>query len=148
MHISKQKLNFYHFIPLIVGILFFLYIVFYYYLPKNYPNITLPLDPNCEDKTNRNRCQNPNNRLNWTWPHSWYIYSFIISLIILLIFIKPLKLKIWLILIFGLTFIYYNIFNRQVVGSLWCFSAAILAPLIVLISYFIIKDMNSKDILC
>jgi len=146
IYISKEKLKFTDFIPLIVGILFFLYIVFYYYLPQDYPDITLPLDPNCVDKSNR--CQNPDNRLNWTWPHGWYIYSFIISLIILICFIKPLNLKIWLILIFGLTFIYYNIFNRQVVGSLWCFSAAILAPLIVLISYFIIKDMNSKDILC
>ena len=143
--ISKKSLKITDFIPLIVSILFFIFIVFFYYLPKKYPDITLPLDKKCTDKTNR--CQNPNNRLNWEWPHSWYIYSFIISLIFLILYIKPLNSKILLISIFSLTFLYTLIYNRKVIGSLWCFSTSILAPLIVIVNYFIIKNENSNNIL-
>ena len=38
--ISKRKLNLKDFIPLCVGILFFLFIVIYYYSPNNYPDTT------------------------------------------------------------------------------------------------------------
>jgi hypothetical protein len=143
--ISKKSIKITDFIPLIIGIIFFIFIVFFYYLPKKYPDITLPLDKKCTDKTNK--CQNPNNRLKWEWPHNWYIYSFIISLILLILYIKPLNSKIWLTLVFSLTFLYMFIYNRQVVGSLWCFSTAILAPLIVIVNYFIIKNQNSENIL-
>ena len=143
--ISKKSFDIYYLIPLIISILFFMFIVIFYYLPNNYPDITLPLDKNCIDTTNK--CQNPNNRLKWEWPHSWYIYGFIISLIFLFTYIKPLNSKIWLSFIFISTFIYMLIFNKTVVGSLWCFSTAILAPLIVIVNYFIIKNMNSADIL-
>lgn len=143
--ISKKSFNISYLIPLVISILFFMFIVIFYYLPNNYPDITLPLDKNCTDDTNR--CQNPNNRLNWEWPKTWYIYGFIISLILLFIYIKPLNSKIWLSFVFVSTFIYMLIFNKTVVGSLWCFSTAILAPLIVLVNYFIIKNMDSSDIL-
>ena len=143
--ISRKSFNISYLIPLVISILFFMFIVIFYYLPNNYPDITLPLDKNCTDSTNR--CQNPNNRLNWEWPKTWYIYGFIISLILLFIYIKPLNSKIWLSFVFVSTFIYMLIFNKTVVGSLWCFSTAILAPLIVLVNYFIIKNMDSSDIL-
>ena len=143
--ISKKSLKITDFIPLIISILFFIFIVLFYYLPQKYPDITLPLDKKCTDKTNR--CQNPDNRLKWEWPHSWYFYSFIISSIFLGIYIKPLKSKIWLMSVFSLTFLYMIIFNRQVIGSLWCFSTAILAPLIVIVNYFFIKNENSNNIL-
>lgn len=145
LFISKKSFNISYLIPLIISILFFMFIVIFYYLPNKYPDITLPLDKSCTDTTNK--CQNPNNRLNWEWPYSWYIYGFIISLIFIFIYIKPLNSKIWLSLVFISTLIYMLIFNRTVVGSLWCFSAAILAPLIVLVNYFIIKNMDSTDIL-
>jgi hypothetical protein len=143
--ISKKSFDISYFVPLIISILFFMFIVIFYYLPTNYPDITLPLDKNCTNTTNR--CQNPNNRLNWEWPYSWYIYGFIISLILLWIYIKPLNSKLWLFFIFISTLVYMLIFNKTVVGSLWCFSAAILAPLIVIVNYFIIRNMNSVDIL-
>jgi hypothetical protein len=142
--ISKKPFDMSYLIPLIISILFFIFIVVYYYLPNNYPDITLPLDKNCIDSSNR--CQNPNNRLNWEWPYKWYIYGFVISLILLWIFIKPLKTKIWLFFIFISSFMYMLIFNNTVVGSLWCFSAAVLAPLIVIVNYFIIKNINSDNI--
>ena len=49
--------------------------------------------------------------------------------------------------IFGITFLYMLIFNTNVMGSLWCFSTAILAPLIVIVNYFLIKGYDTKDIL-
>jgi len=143
--ISKKSLKFTDFIPLIISVLFFIFIVFFYYLPKKYPDITLPLDKKCVDKTDK--CQNPNNRLNWEWPHEWYGYSFILSLIIVTLFIKPIKSKIWLITIFSLLFLYMLIYNKKVIGSLWCFSTAILAPLIVIVNYLIIKNESSNNIL-
>jgi hypothetical protein len=45
------------------------------------------------------------------------------------------------------TFFFSFIFLRNVIGSIWCFSAAILAPVLVLFNYFIIKNMSDLDIL-
>lgn len=143
--ISKQKLKFFDFIPLIIGILFFIYIVLFYYLPKNYPDITLPLDPTCKNYTDR--CQNPNNRLKWPWPHGWYLFGYVLSFIFLLIYIKPTNSKILIASIFTITLIGTFIFNPKVIGSVWCFSTAIIAPVLVILNYLIIKNKNSKDIL-
>ena len=145
LYISKKKLKFTDFIPLIIGILFFIFIVVYIYLPNNYPDMTLPLDPTCRDKTNR--CQNPDNRLLWPWPHDWYIYSFIISLIILLFYIKPLNTKILLSIAFTSTFILTAIIQPKVMGSIWCNVAAVMCPILVCLNFFIIKNMNSENIL-
>ena len=143
--ISKKKLKITDFIPLIIGILFFLYVLFFFYLPKQYPDMTFPLDPTCKDNTNR--CQNPDNRLKWTWPHGWYMFGYVISLIILIVYIKPIHSKIWISSVFILTLIASGIFNPKVIGSVWCFSAAIAAPILVIVNYFLIKNQNSSDIL-
>ena len=144
--ISKQPLQIKDFIPLGVSILFFIFVVVFYYLPGNYPDRTFPLDPGCVDKSKK--CQNPNNRLDWKWPHSWYLYGFIIPLLFLTLYVKPVDTKIWLSFIFIITLI-ISVFLQPptTAGSIWCFSAAVLAPIIVLVNYFIIKDMNSVDIL-
>jgi hypothetical protein len=143
--ISKKQLKITDFIPLVIGILFFMYVVFFYYLPKKYPDITLPLDPSCRDGTDK--CQNPNNRLKWTWPHEWYLEGYAISCIILLVFIKPTKSKIWLGLVFSVSLIVSYIFNPKVIGSIWCFNTAIIAPILVIVNYMLIKNLNSTDIL-
>lgn len=142
--VKKQKLEIKDFIPLIIGILFFIFIFIIYYLPNNYENLTYPLDKSCVDI---DKCQNPNNRLKWPWPHDWYIYSYIISLILLFIYIRPLNSMIWLGSMFTITFIYMLVFNKKVVGSLWCFSTAILAPILVIVNYFLIKGINTQSIL-
>ena len=142
--VKKQKLEIKDFIPLIVGILFFIFIFIIYYLPNNYEHLTYPLDKSCVDV---DKCQNPNNRLKWPWPHDWYIYSYIISLILLFIYIRPLNSMIWLGAMFTITFIYMLVFNKKVVGSLWCFSTAILAPILVIVNYFLIKGENPQNIL-
>ena len=144
-YIKKEELKFNDFIPLIIGISFFFIVVHCIYKPNKHKDLTYPLDENCRDSTYK--CQNPNNRLKWPWPYNWYTYGFIISLIILFLYVEPVQSKIWLLFIFISTFIYMAIFNTKVVGSLWCFSAAILAPLIVIVNYCLIQGKNVNDIL-
>jgi len=143
--ISKRKLEFKDFIPIGIGILFFLFVILFYYLPMQYPDMTFPLDPNCKNDTSR--CQNPNNRLLWPWPHEWYIGGYLISFIIFLFYIKPTDSKVWLVSVFTITLIATFLLNPKVIGSVWCFSAAILAPLLVLVNYYFIRKIDSKDIL-
>ena len=142
--IKKEKLELKDFVPLIVGILFFIFILVYYYLPNDYEHLTYPLDKSCVDV---DRCQNPNNRLKWPWPHGWYIYGYIISLIFMFFYIRPVNSMIWLFAMFTSTFVYMIVFNTKVVGSLWCFSTAILAPILVIVNYFLIKGENPQNIL-
>jgi len=142
---SKKTSEFTYWIPLILGFIFFLVILVFCYMRETYPDITLPLDPNCKDNTDR--CQNPNNRLLWPWPHSWYIYSFIISLIILMMYIKPLNSQRLLGLAFSSTFIISAIVQPKVLGSIWCNVAAFMCPILVLLNYLIIRNMDSDDIL-
>ena len=143
--VSKQSLKFTDFIPLASGLIFFLIILLFYYLPKKYPTMTFPLDSNCKDKSSR--CQNSNNRLLWEWPHSWYIFSYLISFIILIVYIKPINSKIWISSVFTLTFICTYIFNPKVIGSAWCFITAIIAPILVIVNYYLIKNLKSENIL-
>lgn len=143
--VKKEKLEIKDFIPMIVGILFFIYIYVFYYLPNDYEHLTYPLDKSCVDV---DRCQNPNNRLKWPWPHDWYIYSFIISLILMIIYVRPINSTIWLGFVFTSTFVYMLESNIKVVGSMWCFSTAILAPILVIVNYFLLKKTkNPQNIL-
>ena len=59
--IKKRKLKFYDFIPVTVGLFFYLYVIFYHY-NKKYPEVTYQLDRKC---LKEDRCQNNNNRLQW-----------------------------------------------------------------------------------
>ena len=124
---------------MIVGIIFY-GVVLIIYNNSSYPSITKPRDsdlPQCSS-----------NRLQWPYPHDWYIYSFIISIIILVIYINPVKIQIFLTLSFLLTLIVtYMFFNSKTVGSVWCFSSAVLAPVIALVGYILIKDKNTSEFL-
>lgn len=142
--ISKKNLKLIDFAPLMVSILFFMYIAFFIYLPQNYPDITLPLDPDCVDQ---DKCQNPDNRLEWKYPHKWYLFSYFICMIIVMLFIKPFNSQLCIILFFTLTLIFSTIFKPKNVGTIWCFSSAILAPVLVIVNYYLIKNLNSTDII-
>jgi hypothetical protein len=142
---TEKTSEFSTWIPLIIGLIFYVVILVLRYFRETYSDITLPLDPTCKDNTNR--CQNPNNRLLWPWPHEWYIYSFIISLIILFIYVKPLSSQILLGIAFSSTFIISSIFQPKVVGSIWCNAAAIMCPILVVANYAVIRNMDSSDIL-
>jgi len=142
--ILKRKMKLTDFIPVLVGLAFFIFVVVYYYLPNNYPSITRQLKP-CDSTS---KCQNSKNRLVWPFPHGWYFFSFIISLLILLFYIKPLSTKIWLASVFTVTFLFtLFLMKANVVGSVWCFSTAILAPVIGIVGYFLIREKNKKDVM-
>ena len=144
--VKKEELKIYDFWPLIAGIVFFICVlIFYSKSNKLEKDLTYPLNRNCEDV---NKCQNMNNRLNWPWSYNWYYISFAMSIIIFLLYIKPVESCILFLSVFIGTFLLFNlIFDKLVVGSLWCFSAAILAPLLVIVNYFIIEGKNVKDVL-
>lgn len=142
---TKKNLNFVDCLPLISGVIFYVIILVLFYIRETYPDITLPLDPTCKDKTNR--CQNPDNRLLWPWPHGWYLYSFIISSIIMMAYAKPVNSKILLAFAFTSTFIITAIVQPKVVGSIWCNVAAIMCPILVLLNYMMIRNKDSVDIL-
>jgi len=136
--VDKKILKPTDFIPLVVGIIFFVCIVILQYSRKQYNDITYPANPSCIDRS----CQNNENRLRWPYPHHWYMISYVISLIFLLIYIKPLASKIFLGSMFSITFFMSAILVPKSVGSVWCFSTAILAPVLVLGNYFMINKAS------
>ena len=141
--ISKRKITMTDFIPLIIGIMFFLYIVFIFYLPGKYPDVTYQLDPSCT----KHDCQTQGNRLKWTYPHSWYAFSYIISLVIMVVWCRPISSKIFMIFMFSTLLLITTIITPKVVGSVWCFSTAILAPVMVIGNYILIRNTPSSEIL-
>lgn len=129
---------------MIASFLFLLIVVAFIYCPQNSPKKTYQLNPECATKTNK--CQNPFNRLNWTFPQSWYIFSIIFSIILSIIYIKPEKSKYFLIGIFLFTNLLSHIFFNPTASSIWCFMAAILSPIIVGINYYLIRDEEEKEV--
>lgn len=138
--LSKKKLDFKDFIPLLVGVLFYIFVVVAYYSRKVFPSTTQPLDPeSC--KIDKFRCQNSKNRLQWPYPHGWYSISFVISMLITYFYIHPLKLKLWLMGVFTITFMISLLFvSEKAVGSIWCFSTALLAPVISIGGYLLTRN--------
>lgn len=142
LFISKRKLKLTDIIPLIVGIIFFICISLFVYLPKNYPSVTYPYSTSCKKE-----CNNPENRLKWPYPHSWYIFSYIISIIIMFIWIKPQSSRFIFLLLFSLSFLIAAVIYPNTVGSVWCWSTSFIAPAIVLINYYFIRNEKSINIL-
>lgn len=152
--ISRRPITSVDFIPLAIGIMFFLFVVLYYYIPdKTSAVVTYPNNATSEgsgttkDGVCDKRCQNPENRLNWPYPHGWYLLSFLISIIICAIWIKPMNSKIVLLIFFGLSLIVTSLIYPNTVGSMWCWSTSFLAPAVVLISYMLIRNEPSSDLL-
>lgn len=145
IYISKQKIKTTDYIPLMFGIIFFIYVIVFEYLPSKSPDITLPKDPTCLDQTDR--CQNNNNRLEWKFPNQWYLIGFVFSLIFFYAYLKPVNTKILLSASLIMTFLLSCLLTPKSVGTIWCFSSAIIAPIFVLFNYFIIKNMKSENIL-
>jgi hypothetical protein len=143
LFISKQKLKPTDFIPLIVGVIFFTFICIKYYAPNNYDGVTYPVKT-CSDE---NKCKDGDNRLKWPYPFEWYTYSYIISLLIIVFFIKPTKNIYCFFFIFTLTLIMTYIIYPKTVGTVWCWSTSFIAPVIVLISWYLIRNCRSEDIL-
>lgn len=135
-----HKLELKHSIPLLLGVLFYLYVIMVPYNTE-YPDTTYP-STGCVERS----CQNNDNRLKWPFPTiSWYPYAFILYLGFVLLVIRPINSKLFLFSMFIGTVILAYIINPVNTGTMWCFASAILAPLLVLINYFFIS--NKDDIL-
>jgi len=140
--ISKRKLRPVDFIPAVVGLLFFIGVVVFIYLPKKYPDVTFPRKQTCDKK-----CQNPENRLKWPYPHAWYLFSYIISVILMFIWVKPHDSKFILLAFFSLSFIVAVLVYPHTVGSVWCWSTSFIAPVIVLVNYYFVRKFSDSQIL-
>lgn len=145
LFISKRKLILSDFIPAIVGLFFFLIIIVFVYLPRKYPDMTFPLNGDCSHQTDK--CQNPDNRLQWPFPHGWYGISYLISVIIMFIWVKPKKLKFLLLAFFTITLVVSASVNPHTMGSVWCWSTSFLAPVIALLGYYMSRGVSNSDIL-
>lgn len=136
--LQKKKLTPKYFIPLICGIILYLYVILVPYR-KTHTNLSFPY--------NRNKdCRNPNNRLKWPFPDNWYMIIYFLIVLFVLIYFKPLYSKFLFVSFFTITYIISKIYFPHTSSSFWCFAAAICAPLLVVINYYIIK--KDKDILC
>ena len=103
---KNKKLYLKDYIPLIIGIVFFLVILIVYKTVKS-KNVTYPAN---RDKS----CRNNNNRLIWPYPVSWYTASTIISIILIIIRIYfSIILQILLFLLTSVLTHYHNILFIQ-----------------------------------
>jgi hypothetical protein len=143
--ISKSKINNIDYIPLIIGIFFF--IISFIYYKKNKPVSYLTYPKKYNDINCRN-CQNSNNRLDWKFKHTLiYLISFIISILIALKYLKPYESLIILLIFYSWTFIPCYLLYRNELSTMWCFIASYLSPMIVLLNYNLIKNLKNTEIL-
>jgi hypothetical protein len=140
--VQKKAIKPHHFVPVLVGLIFYFVIIFGPYRTEKYEDVTYPADKNCKDKS----CQNNGNRLQWPYPHSWYVYGYILCIIFTIICVKPFWSKIYISALFTISFILSCLIYPKSVGSFWCFSAAIIAPLLVIGNYLIIRNNPNTQI--
>lgn len=134
--IQKRSLVLRDFIPLVIGIIFYGIIVLLYAHTKS-KDVTFPAN---QCSSNPRECQNWGNRLRWPFPHRWYVASYIISLILLFTFYDgSSRSKIFLLISFSVLFAGTALITPHSVGSAWCFSTAIAAPLIVGVNWLITR---------
>lgn len=168
--ISKKKVGFADFIPLIIGIIFFAGVIVFIYLPFKYPDMTYPLKQTCDNckspdsskhldeicsggcsslnsETHCDRCRNSDNRLRWPYPHWWYILSYLLSVLLMMLWVKPIGSKLVFLSFFTVTFILAGVLHAKTVGSVWCLSTSILAPIVVLVNYCVMCNVSSSLLL-
>ena len=136
------KNNLKYWIPLIVGIIFYIIVLVIYHKNRQGEQ---QFTSHCDLPKDSDRCTNISARLQWPFPHTWYMYSFLISLVIMIVYIKPLFPNGAIIgLFYGLLwFITLYLGKSQVQGSFWCWSAAIFSPILVIMIYFISKKNHN-----
>ena len=141
MYVAKRPLRKVDFLPLVAGLLLFLGVAIFVYPNVNSADVTYPRAQTC------NKCQSPENRLQWPYPQSWYLISYALSMAVLYFWIKPSSTRTVLMVIFTLTLVLSFLIYPKTVGSVWCWSASFIAPALVLINYMLIKDKPSGSIL-
>jgi hypothetical protein len=127
--------------PLLIGAIFYIIILFIYWSKEGtYSNTTFS---NCGKG-----CSKFSGKLQWPYPHNWYLYSGIISAILIYLYVKPFFSKIYIIGIFALTLLGVSMLDyNDAIGSFWCWSTAILAPCIVLVNTLIIKNSGKGKVI-
>jgi hypothetical protein len=132
---KKQKLEMTDWLPLLIGFTFFLFVIQCYYKDSKHEPHSFPANKSCMKR----ECQNNENRLLWPFPDTWYVASFILSIIFLIMYGQTNSSTLFLGLVFTLTWIISNSVFPVSRSSVWCFSAAILAPFIVVVNGILIK---------
>ena len=121
-----------YWIPLIVGVIFYTGVMINYAVEKDSNN---GITKACELPEDKGQCTENSARLEWPYPHSWYALSMTISLVIVLTYVRPLSRASVIVLFYVLTFIGTALLGkRQILGSYWCWSAAALAPIVLIIA--------------
>jgi hypothetical protein len=135
--IQKRELVLRDFIPLVIGIIFYGIVMMIYANTKSL-DVTFPAN---KCSSNPRECQNWGNRLRWPFPHKWYVISYVISLGLLFLFYDgPIRSKVFLLIIFSILFAGTAIITPNSVGSAWCFSTAVAAPIIVGINWLLTRS--------
>jgi hypothetical protein len=121
--------------PIIVGLIFNIYILLLYDIySDDYDDIT---KPRCES----NNCNEDSGKLRWGFPHKWYTLSFIISLILVINYVKPIQVGIIQLLFYILTFLIVSLIDiYKVWGSSWCWFASFMSPIIVIVNTLLIRN--------
>jgi hypothetical protein len=137
----KRQVGWTDYIPLMIGVIFYIIVTEVIYTREKYPDVSYPANKSClgVDRS----CQNSENRLLWPYPHTWYGISFLISLTLAVILVKPLGSKILIMSAFAISFLLSLYVYPKTIGSVWCFAAACLAPVIVIANYFITKNVKN-----
>ena len=126
-----------YWIPLTVGILFYIGVMINYATEKDSNN---GITKACKYPEDKDQCTKDSARLEWPYPHSWYSLSMIISLILVIGYVRPLPRAIVMVLFFVATFIGTALLGkRQVLGSYWCWAAAALAPIMLITASLMMK---------
>lgn len=134
-----------YWIPLIVGILFYIAIMIRYATWTMLPHCPGPEDVTkaCKYPDEKNHCTKHSARLEWPYPNSWYGISAIISALIIFFYVRPHFPTAALILTFFIgSFILTAYFGkRQVLGSYWCWGAAAFAPLLLILNTWLSQSI-------
>ena len=125
-------------LPLIIGLIFYISIlVVYYFTTRN--TIT---KPGCIENQN---CYKYAGKLQWPYEHRWYLISFIISLFLFFYYIKPFyPVSLFISSFFIITWTVIWILNKNdAYGSYWCYTSAMLTPIIVLINILLTSKYSN-----
>jgi len=126
-----------YWVPLIVGIMFYVGVMIVYTRDKDTNN---GLTKACEYPEEQDACTKDSARLEWPYQHSWYSISMIISCILVLVYVKPVTRAAVMVVFFAATFAGTAFLGkRQVLGSYWCWAAAAFAPLLLIVTSFMRK---------
>ena len=125
-------------IPLIIGLVFYICILIVY----NFTTRNTITKPGCEENKS---CDKYSGKLQWPYKHKWYVISFIISIILCFYYIKPfypISLFISSFFIISWTALWF-VDKNNAYGSYWCYTSAMLTPIIVLINILLAKNYTN-----